>query len=426
MQEQVNIDVWGGAGEHGRACYRVQAGEHSVLLDCGGKKEQGGLYPSIVPEQAQALQAVFLSHAHEDHMAALPLLFKHGYAGDIWLTRETHRQLFKYANAWRNYVEKQGKTLPYAYSDWGRLSYRFLDEEAEQGEWLTIKPGLKMCWGPSGHLPGAVWLLLELEDQLVYYSGDYSSESAVLQAALPDQALLTGRKLEAAIVDAAYGAAKSSQQLLVQELLLKLDQVFQRGGHILLPVPLYGRGLDLLLVLNDRLAHIPLAAEASLVKEWERLLQAEDASLWLRTDSMAKIRNALRKVRTVAAAEERQKLVTDEPPHIILTPDAMMLAEPASSYGKLLMDDARHAILFTGHVSADVVMPASMKCEVASYLYKVHQGLPDVQQMLAELKPQQVLLVHANAKATEQLVQELKQLGFGAQSEHYFLPYGQS
>jgi len=419
--QQVKVDVWGGAGEHGRACFRVQVRELSILLDCGGKKEQGGLYPSIVPEQVQPLRAVFLSHAHEDHMAALPLLLKHGYTGEIWLTRETYRQLSKYANAWRNYVEKQGKTLPYEYRDWDKLNYRFLDEECGQGQWLSLMPELRICWGPSGHLPGGVWVLLELDGHLIYYSGDYSAESSVLQATMPEDSLTEGRRIETAIVDAAYAAAPSSQELLLTELTNKLKQVHQRGGHTLMPVPLYGRGLDFLIELSERLPHIPIAAEAALVNVWEQLLRLESANVWLRSDTTVRITQALNKVRVISEAQERMSLVEGEP-CIMLSPDAMVLAEPAKSYRRLIMNDARHAIVFTGHVSADAVMPAEIKCEIASCLYKVHQGLLDVERMLKQLNPIHVLLVHARAQSTEELIHELVRKGFGA-TEHYFLPY---
>lgn len=411
MQQKVKLEVWGGAGEHGRSCYFVQAGKTAVLLDCGGKKQAGGLYPRIVPQQVQSLQAVFLSHAHEDHMAALPLLLRFGYQGEIWLTRETYRQLPKYAEAWRNYTEKQGKKLPYPYEDWQRLHYRFLDDEVEQGCWQQLLPELRICWGASGHLPGAVWFLLELAGQLIFYSGDYSSESAVLQATLPAPELFAGRRIELAIIDAAYGASEDSQQALLNRLLQQIKQVHERGGHVLLPVPISGRGLDLLLEIRERFPQLPIAAEASLIQEWKNVVRSQAMPIWLRRDAVTRITHALSKVLSINGQDERQRLIEDKP-HLILSPDGMMLAEPARSYGQLLGSHARHAVLFTGHVSTDAELPTRLACEVASYRYKVHQGLPDVLNMLNELRPMKALLVHADAEATTELITQLMLLGY--------------
>lgn len=411
MQQHIKVHIWGGAGEHGRSCYYVQAGEQSVLLDCGGKKESGGIYPTLISEQVNKLQTVFLSHAHEDHMAALPLLLKHGYMGEIWLTRETYRQLPVYARAWQSYVEAQGKELPYSANDWDKLRFRFLDEEAMEHSWLSITPEIRVCWGPSGHLPGSVWLLLELEQRLVFYSGDYSKESSLLRATLPPNDLLNNRPIELAIVDAAYGDAPEEQAYYLDQLMDKLSNVYTRGGHSLLPVPLIGRGLDLIVELQHKMPHIPIAAEADLISQWEHILQASYFEEWLLEEASAKLGDAIRNVRTVAGEQEREYLLNDKP-HIILSPDGMMLAEPARSYGRMLQSNSTHAILFTGHRSEDAVSTVPFFCEVETYRYKVHQGLPDVIVMLKQLQPVQTLLVHTGLAATNSLTVMLQQLGY--------------
>ncbi|MCR8659402.1 MBL fold metallo-hydrolase [Paenibacillus endoradicis] len=411
MQEHLKVDVWGGAGEHGRSCYRVESEELSILLDCGGKKEYGGIYPQIVPEQVRSLNSVFLSHAHEDHMAALPLLLQYGYTGDIWLTKETHRQLPAYARAWQSYVMSQGMKMPYEATDWEKLHYRFIDDEAQEDGWVSIMPELRLSFGPSGHLPGSIWLLLELEGSLVFYSGDYSSESTLLQATMPDQSLLNGRKIDVAIIDAAYGDAAEEQSFHVTQLLNKLDVVYKRGGHVLLPVPLIGRGLDLIVEINEQHPKLPIAAEINLINEWERLMQWSISNQWLRSDSLSKLDDALSKVRHIAGEVDR-RLILEGEPYIILSTDGMMLAEPARSYGKWLSDNSKHAIVFTGHLSEDAHMFTGEGCEFVSYRYKVHQGLPDVQRMVLELQPLQVLLVHANVDKTERLIKHLTNLGY--------------
>ncbi|MHA7962903.1 MBL fold metallo-hydrolase [Paenibacillus sp. CAU 1782] len=410
MSQTIKMDVWGGAGEHGRSCYRLQAGRISVLLDCGGKKENGGIYPRLDTQQIQELKTVFLSHVHEDHMAALPLLLQHGYTGEVWLTRETYRQLPAYASAWESYVKAQGRTMPYDIKSWEKLRFRFMDEETTDHQWLTIQPGLRFCWGPSGHMPGSVWLLLDLDGELAYYSGDYSSESTLLRASMPEPQLLEGREIQLAIIDAAYSDAPHTQEQNLIELIQKLKQVHTRGGHALLPVPASGRGLDLIVELSERLPGIPLAAEASLVREWKSWLHPSADRLWLREDMKFRLAGALANVREIAAPEERARLVQEDA-HIILSPDGMMLAEPARTYSAMLRDDARNAVMFTGHLSADAAVQSQWAYEEFYCRYKVHQGLPDVMVMLQQLKPLRVLLVHAGVEATRRLEGQLEKSG---------------
>lgn len=58
---------------------------HFAGLWC--QKEGTGQYPLIEPEIVPQLDAVLLSHAHEDHSVAIPLLYKMGYQGEVWTTR---------------------------------------------------------------------------------------------------------------------------------------------------------------------------------------------------------------------------------------------------------------------------------------------------------------------------------------------------
>ncbi|WP_433749647.1 MBL fold metallo-hydrolase [Paenibacillus amylolyticus] len=177
----IKLNVWGGAGEHGRSAYLLSGSRFRLLLDCGVKKEGAGQYPLIDPEIVPQLDAVLLSHAHEDHSVAIPLLYKMGYQGEVLTTRETREQLGTYFRAWRSSMERAGHVIPYDKADEQRIRYRFLENEAERGHWFEIIPGVAAVWGRSGHLAGSVWFGLEMEGKRVLYSGDYTSESMLLE-----------------------------------------------------------------------------------------------------------------------------------------------------------------------------------------------------------------------------------------------------
>ena len=71
----IKITSLGGSGEDSRNCFYVQGESFSFLLDCGVRREIADVsvvYPLLTEKIARSLDAVFLSHAHEDHTAALP------------------------------------------------------------------------------------------------------------------------------------------------------------------------------------------------------------------------------------------------------------------------------------------------------------------------------------------------------------------
>ena len=53
--------------------------ETKILFDCGINRSYEDSYPKIEREVVPFLDAVFLSHIHEDHTMGLPLLAKYGY-----------------------------------------------------------------------------------------------------------------------------------------------------------------------------------------------------------------------------------------------------------------------------------------------------------------------------------------------------------
>ena len=70
----MRLDLYGGFGEKGRTCLGVESAGFRVLLDAGVKTSAVGspdYYPAIGPEELRSTDAIVLTHAHEDHVAAL-------------------------------------------------------------------------------------------------------------------------------------------------------------------------------------------------------------------------------------------------------------------------------------------------------------------------------------------------------------------
>ncbi|USG67023.1 MBL fold metallo-hydrolase [Brevibacillus ruminantium] len=415
------MTVWGGAGEHGRSSYVIQKDDTRILLDCGGKKEAGGVYPLLVPHEVAQLDAVFLSHAHEDHSMAIPLLYKFGYEGVVWTTKATADQLPGYYAAWRRYAARHSAEPPYREEDIRAVRFAYLDEAVMAGEWLSISPSLRICWGRTGHMLGSVWMLLAIEGSSVFFSGDFTGESELLRFDWPGDNLHIWEQepIGLSIVDAAYGMDDQSQADKLAELSQQITTAIERGGKVLLPVPVRGRSQDLLVWASETFPQVRLLVESDIRDGLEQLLERTD---WLHPGADERIRLALNapNMRVIRSSAEREKELAQAKSCIILTGDGMMESERAGWYYEQLRGQTQNTIILTGHLAAESLgrqllekaVPSDHACDVRFIRYKVHQGAGDVRKMLQAVPSRQTLLVHAGKPATDRLAEALFREGF--------------
>ncbi|WP_258166163.1 MBL fold metallo-hydrolase [Paenibacillus sp. PCH8] len=506
----IKLNVWGGAGEHGRSAYLLSGNRFRLLLDCGVKKEGTGEYPLIEPEIVPQLNAVLLSHAHEDHSVAIPLLYKMGYQGEVWTTRETREQLRTYFANWRRFAERVGEVLPYDEADEQAIRYRYLEDAAVSQTWFELIPEVKVMWGRSGHLAGSVWFGLQAEGKKIWYSGDYTSESMLLQEDCPAEAFLqasslrdnlvldassnqqwgteeliainSGQKaglfiksqdqtsvtseissrtlvsteipikqgdftsngvdgagragranvadvapisyvglVDLAIVDAAYGTDRDTQADKLKQLERAIRQTIDQGGKVLLPMPVVGRGQEIILWIRQQFPNVPIIVEQGLVDGMKQLMHVP---YWLRekgehiTGSL--LQDELDCFLTgrgwdlPTTTQEREQLLDQHAASLWFIPDGMMQSSLARWYYSQLSDREENLILLTGHTAhgtfADKLLRESGKygaCEVRKIRYKVHQGWKDVERMMHRIPTRHTVLVHADRAETDRLKEGL-------------------
>src|SRR5215217_6486914 len=97
MAGSTRIIPLGGLGEVGKNMTVIEADGEAVVLDAGlafPRDEHLGvdlILPdfSYLHEQRHKVRAVILTHAHEDHVGALPYLMRELDVPEVWATRLT-------------------------------------------------------------------------------------------------------------------------------------------------------------------------------------------------------------------------------------------------------------------------------------------------------------------------------------------------
>jgi L-ascorbate metabolism protein UlaG (beta-lactamase superfamily) len=304
----------GGFGEKGRTCIGVSTPSARFLLDCGIHTGAQGRerYPAIGPADLARLDAILITHAHEDHVGALGWAIANGFSGRVLMTGLTHAEA---VSCWDDYAEPAHRGL----------AARARIELFDCGETLIIGD-VRLCTGRSGHVAGGVWCAVEHAGQTLVHCGDVVPASAVFAMdPLP--------ACDALLLDASYGddEADGCGPAAVAAWVARV------GGACVLPTPLIGRSLELMAALEGcRVALHPEMRE-SLLK------QIATGPAWLTSMSLAQ------RIAAAIAASTPWREGEDLPPLPLLVHDGMGLSGPAEA----AMAQARQTgapILLTGHL----------------------------------------------------------------------------
>jgi Cft2 family RNA processing exonuclease len=405
---QGSLTAFGGSGEHGRNCYALSVPEGFYLFDCGVKKtvhgREVGAYPFLSRESVSKIRAVFLSHVHEDHCAALPFLYHLGYQGVIYASPESIAMVRGMLDKWRSYVTRKGGVLPYTEADCRALQFVPMSPGTHDIE------GIRVTAGFSGHMLGSFWYHVNSAFGSFYYSGDTVLNPLLLKRDLPPQA-------ETAVLDCGYAGRHIDSEAQCQQLISETRQVLKDGGKVLFPLPPKGRAADVWSLLSRTFTGVPFYVDEAIDSYIKSLLSHAE---YLQKGKLS----AGLTGRIVLSNDERFQICRKDEPAVILTQDGMLTAPEGHFYLEQLKKEARHKVIFTGKLSKgtegnllfsdaychqnDIYL---QKCRV---IFKVHLDEEDTIALADEVRAEQCLLFHARKDANDGILQKLRDRGIDA------------
>src|SRR5947207_3118776 len=250
--------------EIGANSYYLELGGHQLVLDCGMHPKNTGdeALPNFKAIADRGIDAILISHAHQDHIGTLPVLMRWQPGARIFMTETTaeigNTLLHNSVNVMTRQREEIGAML------YPLFTHRETDHAADLWHWCPLRQcisisaerapqdgteGLTFEFFDAGHVLGSAGILLRAEGRTIFYTGDVKFDDQTIMEA----AIFPEEKVDALIMECTRGDhAKPANWTRAGEerrLAEAIDKVFTRGGGVLVPVFALGKTQEILAIL---------------------------------------------------------------------------------------------------------------------------------------------------------------------------------
>ena len=370
----MKIQFIGATHEVTGSCTLLEVGGRYYLVDCGMEQGTDVFQNMPLPVPANAIEAVFLTHAHIDHSGMLPKLCKDGFRGLIYATEATcdlcsimlrdSAHIQESEAQWRSRkAERAGEPLvepTYTMAD--ALAAIKLLRPCRYLEPIRAAEGIILRMSDIGHLLGSaaieLWLTEGGETRKIVFSGDVGNTG---QPLLRDPQPI--EETEYLVIESTYGDRLHARSRgdAVQELADCIQRAFDRGGNVVIPSFAVGRTQEMLYAIRE-------IKQRGLVKGHDRFpvyvdspLAVEATGIFLQShesnfdeETLAVVRQGVNPIWsegvTLSVTSEESKLINMDPnPKVILSASGMCEAGRIRHHLKHNLWRRESIILFVGY-----------------------------------------------------------------------------
>ena len=363
-REQMSEDEWvrittlGCCREVGRASFILSTPETKILIDCGDKPGSDDTPYLQVPEAnpLNSLDAVVLTHAHLDHSALIPLLFKYGYDGPIYTTEPTRDLMGLLQLDYLDVAAKEGRSPPYE-STMVREAVKHTIP-IEYGDVTDIAPDVKLTMHNAGHILGSAVSHFHIGDG--YYNVAFSGDIHYDDTRLFNGAVNDFPRVETLVMESTYGGRndyQTDQADSEKRLVDVVNETHDKGGKVLIPAFAVGRSQEIMLVLEEamrtgKIPEMPIHLDGMI---WEATAIHSTYPEYLRDDLKDRIFHddenpfLAPQFNHIDAGEEEREEIAAGDPAIILSTSGMVTGGPIMSWLSHLGGDPDTTMTFVGY-----------------------------------------------------------------------------
>lgn len=333
-----------------------------TVIDVGifqGRDEDTTLNDEFrVIKDASKVDNVLITHSHVDHCGRLPLLGKLGFSGQV-LTSNAAKILIRPAIADTYKIEKlrwQKQGVPQKWNDVDMAKILANVKGVEYYSPIQLCENAYVTFIPNAHMVGASQILFQLKENgfnnvNILFTGDYNNKNIFFDVPpIPEEIL----DLPITIVtESTYGGLDSKNSVVEETTDFEdnIAEALQNGGIVCICALAQERTemvlyrLKAMQTIGSISSEIPIVLDGNLSKKYLELYRRCDLG----------IKETMRdfipeNFREVDGELDRQSILADNKPKIIVTSSGMGSNGPAPEYILRLMRSKKNLIQFTSYL----------------------------------------------------------------------------
>ncbi|HEY5704270.1 MAG TPA: MBL fold metallo-hydrolase [Terrimicrobiaceae bacterium] len=419
--------------EIGANSYLLRSKGKSIILDSGmhPKKEGAAATPDFRPIGQGGVDSVIVTHAHQDHVGSLPFLTRREPKAKVFMTEPTTRiadvMLHNSVNVMLRQKEEHG------IADYPLYTHRGV--EFSRQSWHPCVVGRQYCLGSerggndgltfefyhSGHILGAVGVMIRAEGKTIFYTGDvnFENQTLVRGADFPEQSvdvLLMETTRGDSPTPIGYTRAKEEERLT-----RAIRAAFDRGGSVTIPVFALGKTQELLAMLwrmrlRGLLAPVPIYIGGLSTK----LSGLYDAMSHDAQRAHPELQLLQELAPYVLSGNEAYSIAPRKKCIFALSSGMMTENTLSNLFARRVLGDENQSLFFVGYsdpespagrirsanlgddVFLDPKQPAEkLRCHIEEFNFSAHANRESLLTYAIALRPKKIILVHGDRPAIE-------------------------
>ena len=445
----------------------IEVDDVKLLLDAGrfeGSRDFERRWNLDFRFRPDTIDAIIISHAHNDHIGRLPILLSRGYKGKILATNATidlasliledAAEIEEDSTRRENGLLERKRQNPrqplFTSSDVREVLSRMVSVDYYKE--TKVVDDVYVTFFDAGHILGSAIIHLRIDSRRgeyhLTYTGDLGRPGMPL---IRDPDTIT--QTDFLIMESTYGD-KIHEPL--EESIKKLEKLViwvyrhgERGGKLIIPAFAVGRTQTIIYILHQlythgRIPEVPIYVDSPMAIYATEVFKRHKECFYKETWDLLNSPNnplSFKMINYIDSESESLNIISKPEPAIIIAASGMLTGGRILRHIYHTIDNPYNAILFTGYQAngtlgrkildgADKITLFGKELEVKAKIEKLdglsaHADSRDLLNFVLKMKnkPRMVFLVHGDMPAISALAQKLRSSKISYQIPSYARPY---